>query len=64
MVFSVYMRNALMRTFGRPQGFMGRLGGIIMARPNAHFGTSVSDVLEVGPKGSVLEVGFGPGSII
>ena len=64
MVFSAYMRNILMRTFGRPQGFMRRLGGMIMARTNTDFGTSVSDLLEVGPKDSVLEVGFGPGAII
>ena len=27
-----------MRTFGRPQGILGRLGGIIMARTNAGCG--------------------------
>jgi SAM-dependent methyltransferase len=57
-------RNILMQTFGRPQGVLGRLGGIIMARMNADCGAWVSDLLEVGPNDSVLEVGFGPGVII
>ena len=53
-----------MRTFGRPQGLLGRFGGIIMARTNADCGSWVSDLLEVGPNDSVLEVGFGPGVVI
>jgi ubiquinone/menaquinone biosynthesis C-methylase UbiE len=52
-----------MHKFGR-QGVLGRLGGIIMARTNAAFGTRVSNLLEVGPNDSVLEVGFGPGVFI
>jgi ubiquinone/menaquinone biosynthesis C-methylase UbiE len=58
------MRNILMRTFGRPQGALGRLGGIIMARMNAECGAWVCDLLQVGPNDSVLEVGFGPGVVI
>jgi ubiquinone/menaquinone biosynthesis C-methylase UbiE len=58
------MRDILMRTFGRPQGVLGRLGGIIMARMNADCGAWISDLLEVGPNDSVLEVGFGPGVVI
>jgi ubiquinone/menaquinone biosynthesis C-methylase UbiE len=58
------MRTILMRTFGRPQGILGRLGGVIMARTNADCGVWVSDLLEVKPNDSVLEVGFGPGVII
>jgi ubiquinone/menaquinone biosynthesis C-methylase UbiE len=53
-----------MRMFGRPQGVLGRLGGIIMARMNADCGAWVSEVLEIGPRDSVLEVGFGPGVVI
>jgi SAM-dependent methyltransferase len=56
------VRNIFMHTFGRPQGVLGRLGGIIMA--NADCGIWVSDLLEVGPNDSVLEVGFGPGMVI
>jgi ubiquinone/menaquinone biosynthesis C-methylase UbiE len=57
-------RDLLMRMFGRPQGVLGRLGGIIMARMNADCGAWVSEVLEIGPRDSVLEVGFGPGVVI
>jgi ubiquinone/menaquinone biosynthesis C-methylase UbiE len=53
-----------MQTFGRPQGLLGKLGGIIMARTNADCGSWVSDLLEVGPNDKVLEVGFGPGMVI
>lgn len=58
------MRNILMHTFGRPQGILGRLGGIIMARTNADCGAWVSGLLEVRQNDSVLEVGFGPGVVI
>ena len=58
------MRNILMRTFGRPQGVLGTLGGIIMARTNERCGAWVTDLLAIGPNDNVLEVGFGPGVII
>jgi ubiquinone/menaquinone biosynthesis C-methylase UbiE len=58
------MRTILMHAFGRPRGVLGKLGGIIMARTNADFGTWTSNLLEVTPNDSVLEVGFGPGVII
>jgi ubiquinone/menaquinone biosynthesis C-methylase UbiE len=58
------MRNILMRTFGRPQGVLGCLGGIIMARSNEGCGAWVADLLDVRPNDNVLEVGFGPGVII
>jgi ubiquinone/menaquinone biosynthesis C-methylase UbiE len=57
-------RSILMNMFGRPRGVMGRLGGIIMASTNKACGKWVTDLLEVGPYDSVLEVGFGPGVII
>jgi ubiquinone/menaquinone biosynthesis C-methylase UbiE len=53
-----------MRAFGRPQGVLGRLGGIIMARTNADFGMWVAGLLDIGPADIVLEVGFGPGVVI
>lgn len=53
-----------MRAFGRPQGVLGRLGGVIMARMNADCGAWVAGLLEVRPDDAVLEVGFGPGVII
>jgi ubiquinone/menaquinone biosynthesis C-methylase UbiE len=51
----------LMRMFGRPQGILGRLGGIIMARTNQQCAAWVIDLLGIQPNDSVLEVGFGPG---
>jgi tRNA G46 methylase TrmB len=58
------MRTMLMQMFGRPRGVPGRLGGIIMAHTNADCGAWVTELLEIGPCDSVLEVGFGPGVII
>jgi len=58
------MLSILMRTFGRPQGLLGRLGRIIVARMNVGAGAWACDLLEVRPTDSVLEVGFGPGAII
>jgi ubiquinone/menaquinone biosynthesis C-methylase UbiE len=58
------MRNILMRMFGRPQGIPGQLGGIIMTRANKDCGAWVTELLEVGPDDTVLEVGFGPGVIV
>jgi ubiquinone/menaquinone biosynthesis C-methylase UbiE len=58
------MRTMLMQMFGCPRGVRGRLGGIIMAHTNADCGAWVTQLLEIGPCDSVLEVGFGPGVII
>jgi SAM-dependent methyltransferase len=58
------IRTLLMRAFGRPQGFLGRLGGAVMARTNARFGIWVSDRLGVRPNEEVLEIGFGPGVVM
>jgi ubiquinone/menaquinone biosynthesis C-methylase UbiE len=57
------MQTLFLRMFG-PRGVLGRFGGIIMARTNADCGAWVADLLEIGPRDSVLEVGFGPGVII
>jgi hypothetical protein len=54
------MRSILLRSFGWPQGILGRLGGVIMARMNADCGTWVTHLLEIRPNDEVLEVGFGP----
>ena len=58
------MRSVLMRAFGRPQGILGRLGGVIMARTNVDCGAWVTHLLEITPNDRVLEVGFGPGMVI
>lgn len=57
-------RRILMRMFGCPQGLLGKLGGAIMARSNADFGSRVADLLGIRPDECVLEVGFGPEAII
>jgi ubiquinone/menaquinone biosynthesis C-methylase UbiE len=51
----------LMRMFGRPQGLLGRLGGIIMSRVNRDAAAQVVTLLDVRPDDTVLEIGFGPG---
>jgi len=58
------IRHVLRRMFGRPQGALGRLGGVIMARTNADCAAWVAELLEIEPGDSVLEVGFGPGIAI
>jgi ubiquinone/menaquinone biosynthesis C-methylase UbiE len=55
------VHSILLRMFGRPQGTLGRLGGIIMARTNQKCAAWVIDLLDIQPHDSVLEVGFGPG---
>jgi ubiquinone/menaquinone biosynthesis C-methylase UbiE len=50
-----------MRTFGRPKGVLGRLGGIIMARTNQKCAAWVVSLLDIQPDDKVLEVGCGPG---
>jgi SAM-dependent methyltransferase len=54
----------LMRMFGCPQGFLGRLGGRVMARTNRNCASWVAGLLDVQPNDKVLEVGFGPGIAI
>lgn len=53
-----------MRTFGRPQGLWGRIGGAIMARSNRTIAAAVIERLELRGNENVLEVGFGPGVAI
>jgi ubiquinone/menaquinone biosynthesis C-methylase UbiE len=54
----------LMRMFGRPEGVLGRLGGVIMARVNRGAAAQVIEMLDFHPDDKVLEVGFGPGVAI
>jgi ubiquinone/menaquinone biosynthesis C-methylase UbiE len=51
----------LMRMFGRPEGVLGRLGGIILARTNRSFAQELVTFLDIGASEKILEVGFGPG---
>src|SRR5262249_18494786 len=55
------VHRILLRTFGRPQGLLGRVGGLIMARTNQQCAAWVIDLLDIQPHDRVLEVGFGPG---
>jgi SAM-dependent methyltransferase len=57
-------QRILMRMFGRPEGVLGRLGGIILARTNRSFAHELVSSLEIGASEKVLEVGFGPGVAI
>ncbi len=54
-------QRLLLRTFGRPQGLLGRLGGHIMARMNRQCAQSVLAALDVQPSERILEIGFGSG---
>jgi SAM-dependent methyltransferase len=55
------VHRLLRRMFGRPQGLLGRVGGIIMARLNQPCALCGIDLLAVQPHDCVLQVGFGPG---
>ncbi len=55
------LHNILLRTFGRPRGLLGRVGGIIMTRTNQKCAAWVVDLLNTQPNDRVLEVGYGPG---
>jgi ubiquinone/menaquinone biosynthesis C-methylase UbiE len=54
----------LLRMFGRPEGLLGRLGGIILARANRAFAREIVALLNVRASEQVLEIGFGPGVAI
>jgi ubiquinone/menaquinone biosynthesis C-methylase UbiE len=56
-----FLDSILMHMFDRPQGILGRLGGIILAFTNRGFTYSVIDLLDIQASDKVLEVGFGPG---
>jgi ubiquinone/menaquinone biosynthesis C-methylase UbiE len=47
--------------FGRPEGWAGRVAGLLMARRNLALNERAIEMLEPGADDRVLEVGFGPG---
>lgn len=57
-------RTILLRTFGRPEGLLGRLGGTVMARMNRPAAVWGVELLELRGNDKVLEIGFGPGIAI
>ena len=57
-------KTILKRMFGRPQGALGRFGGIVMARMNRQAAAWGVGLLEPGRDDRILEIGFGPGVAI
>ena len=55
------VNRILLRAFGRPEGLLGRLGGVVMARTNRKFAEEIVTFLNIEASERVLEVGFGPG---
>jgi ubiquinone/menaquinone biosynthesis C-methylase UbiE len=51
----------LMRAFGRPQGLLGQIGGILLALGKKEFTRWVVGLLNLQAGDEVLDVGFGPG---
>lgn len=47
--------------FGHPRGLFGRIVSRIMRRGNAPLNLWMIELLKVGPRDRILEVGFGPG---
>jgi len=60
----IWVHNLLTRMFGRPNGVLGRLGGVIMARVNRDAAAQIIEMLDIRSDDKVLEVGFGPGVAI
>ena len=56
-----FVKSIFMRAFGRPQGALGRLGGIVMARMNQQMAQRTIELLDVQSSDRVLEIGSGPG---
>ncbi len=52
------------RMFGEPEGWLGRLGGHLMAAGKEEQAAWAIDLLRVAPEHAVLEIGFGPGVAI
>ncbi len=60
------LREAIVRQFGRPSGFAGRLVGLIMARrpSNLERNRRMIELLPIRDGDRILEIGFGPGMAI
>jgi hypothetical protein len=56
------VQSIFLRMFGHPQGVLGRLGGLIMARTNEECGIWVADLLEIGPNDRGVGSGLRPRS--
>ncbi|MEX3790749.1 class I SAM-dependent methyltransferase [Paraburkholderia sp. BR14374] len=51
-------------TFGRPEGILGQLGGMVMAKMNQPCAAWAIGLLKIRENDRMLEVGFGPGAAI
>src|SRR5690606_14665106 len=59
-----FVERIMMRTFGKPEGLLGRIGGYILARHKRESTAWLIEQLNVMPHERGLEVGFGPGLAI
>ena len=57
------MKQILDAAFAHPRGLLGRLGASIMARSKER-NTWIISLLDVQPTDHILEVGFGPGTVV
>ena len=60
------LREAIVRQFKRPTGFVGRLVGLVMATrtSNRERNRRTIELLQIQPDDRVLEIGYGPGLAI
>jgi SAM-dependent methyltransferase len=58
------LRNILLDAFGVPKGCWGRVGGRLMGALNRSINELTVDLLAVGPRDRVLEIGYGPGTAL
>lgn len=56
-----FVERIMMKTFGKPEGLLGRIGGHILAMDKREPIAWFIDLLNVWSHERVLEVGFGPG---
>ncbi len=55
------IKKQMVKQFGNPQGFIGRLAGLAMAYKNQARSWWAFSLLDVQPDDRILEIGFGPG---
>ncbi len=64
LFFPACDRPGWKQQFGRPTGFFGHVVGNLMALTNAPMNRLTAELLNVQPDDHILEIGFGPGSLI